>query len=265
MTFSDETFWVAQPRDVLMIEGADALTYLQSQVSQDLRPLAVGSSVYTLVLQPTGKVDAVARVLRSGEHAFIIDVDAGAGEAVAARLARFKIRVAAEITTVAWECIAVRGPQAHEIRPGGGAVAVPAWWGDGRAIDVLGPSVKAPQGVRAGTLDELESARVAAGWPQYGAEITEATLPAELGVVPVAVSFTKGCYPGQELVERMDSRGARSPRMLRRVPVSPGAQPGDAVMVDGVDVGRLTSVAGQQALALVKRDVEFGEVAAPPA
>lgn len=265
MTTDDATFWVRDSRDVLMVEGADALTYLNSQVSQDLRPLGVGASVYTLVLQPTGKVEALARVLRSGDHAYLLDVDAGVGEALAARLARFKIRVAAEITTVAWQCIAVRGPRAHEVTSAAGAVVVPAWWGDGSAVDVLGPVAEPPEGVRAGDADELEYARVAAGWPRHGAEIVESTLPAELGVVPVAVSFTKGCYPGQELVERMDSRGARAPRTLRCVEVATGTSAGDAVTLDGVEVGRYTSVAGTRALALVKRDVEFGEVVAPPA
>ena len=79
------------------------------------------------------------------------------------------------------------------------------------------------------------------------------TLPAATGVVPVAVSFTKGCYPGQELVERMDSRGAAAPTLLRRIPDG-GFSPGDPYLVDGVEVGRVTSVAGGRALAYVRRD-----------
>jgi folate-binding protein YgfZ len=267
--FTDATFWVAEPRDVLMVEGADALTYLNSQVSQDLRPLAVGACAYTLVLQPTGKVEALARVLRSGDHAYMVDVEAGVGEALTARLMRFKIRVAVEITTVAWRCIAVRGPEASQVTSVPGAVAVAAWWGDATATDLLGPAPQPPPGVRAGTLEELELARVTVGWPRHGAEIVESTLPAELGVVSVAVSFTKGCYPGQELVERMDSRGARAPRSVRRVEFDAGVPvavaPGDAVVVDGVEVGRFTSVVGNRALALVKRDIEFGQEVTPPA
>ena len=69
---------------------------------------------------------------------------------------------------------------------------------------------------REGTLDELERLRIEDGWPAMGAEIVPGeTIPAETGVVPVAVDFKKGCYPGQELVERMDSRGASAPRRLR--------------------------------------------------
>jgi folate-binding Fe-S cluster repair protein YgfZ len=75
-----------------------------------------------------------------------------------------------------------------------------------------------------------------------------------------AVSFTKGCYPGQELVERMNSRGASAPRQLRRL-ASTGGSPlatGSAVIEDGRDVGRVTSAAGAAALALVGRAVEPG-------
>lgn len=258
------TFWAHTLRDVVMVEGPDAMTYLQSQVSQDLRSLAVGASTNSLVLQPAGRVDALVRILRSGDRAFVLDTDAGAGDALSARLHRFKIRVAAEITALDWRCIAVRGPGAGEVVSSGGAVVVPAWWGDGSAVDLLGPAPRPPTGLPEGTVDDLEAARIEAGWPRHGAEITEATVPAELGVVAVAVSFTKGCYPGQELVERMDSRGARAPRHVCRVDVAPGTAPGDSIVVDGVEVGVVTSVAGRRALALVKRDVAIGEAVGPP-
>ena len=90
------------------------------------------------------------------------------------------------------------------------------------------------------------------------------TIPAVTGVVPVAVSFTKGCYPGQELVERMDSRGADAPLSLRIVDVDAGTVVGDPLIVDGAEVGSITSVSptGDQALALVKRGHDVGR---PPA
>ncbi len=87
-----------------------------------------------------------------------------------------------------------------------------------------------------------------------GSEIVPGeTIPGETGVSDVAVDFRKGCYPGQELVERMDSRGATAPRRLRVLDVADGAAPGDPIVVDGVEVGRLTSVAGTRALGYVKR------------
>jgi len=186
-------------RDHVIVEGADALTYLQSQVAQDLRELAVGASAWTLVLEPSGKVTSLARVTRSGEDRFDFDTDAGFGEELATRLNRFKIRVNAEIS-------------------------------------VLAAASSAPS-------DDHEVARIAAGWPRMGFEIVPGeTIPAVTGVVLVAVNFTKGCYPGQELVERMDSRGASAPKLLRRI-----------VVGEGEPVGTITSVIGNAALAYVKR------------
>lgn len=109
--------------------------------------------------------------------------------------------------------------------------------------------------------DELERLRVERGWPKMGTEIVPGeTIPAETGVTSLAVSFTKGCYPGQELVERMDSRGAAAPRSLRRLEVAHGSRPGDAILDGlGADVGTLTSVAGTWALGYVKRGHDLGE------
>jgi folate-binding protein YgfZ len=208
-------------RDNVIVDGPDALSYLHSQVAQDLRGLAVGERVWTLVLDPTGKVESLARVSRLGDDRFDFDLDAGHGEALAARLARFKIRVQADI----------------------------------RVEPASNPSPS----------DVHESARIAAGWPRLGFEIVPGqTIPAVTGVVPVAVSFTKGCYPGQELVERMDSRGADAPLSLRIVDVESGTVVGDPLVVAGTEVGSITSVSptGDQALALVKRGHDVGR---PPA
>ena len=206
----------------MIVEGPDAATYLHSQVAQDLRDLAVGETRWTLVLEPTGKVESLARVTRSTDDRFDFDTDAGYGDALAARLARFKIRVQAEIATV----------------PASSAVPSPAH----------------------------ETARIAAGWPRMGFEIVPGeTIPAVTGVVPVAVSFTKGCYPGQELVERMDSRGADAPRSLRIVEVAVGSVIGDPVVdAEGAEVGTITSVdpSGTVALALVKRGCDVGQLPA---
>jgi tRNA-modifying protein YgfZ len=205
----------------VVVEGPDALTYLHSQIAQDVRGLDVGGSAWTLVLEPSGKVESLARVTRTGDDRFDFDTDAGFGEALAARLNRFKIRVEAEITVVP------------------AASAAPS--------------------------DEHEAARVAAGWPRMGAEIVPGqTIPAVTGVVPVAVNFAKGCYPGQELVERMDSRGADAPMSLRIVDVPGGAVGGDPLVVDGTEVGTITSVSptGPLALALVRRGHDVGR---PPA
>ena len=205
-------------RDHVVVAGPDALTYLQSQLAQDVRELAVGETRWTLVLEPTGKVESLARITRTADDRFDLDTDAGFGDALAARLNRFKIRVDADV------------------------VVQPA----------ASPEPSA----------DHESARVAAGWPRMGHEIVPGeTIPAVTGVVPIAVSFTKGCYPGQELVERMDSRGADAPRLLRVVDVQAGASVGDPVHdAAGAEVGTITSLSptGAVALALVKRGVDVG-------
>jgi len=217
---TDAPFLDPAARDHVLVEGPDALAYLQSQISQEIRELAVGSSAWTLVLDPSGKVESFARITRDDEQRIDFDTDAGYGEALAARLNRFKIRVDAEITVV----------EAASSIPSTGH----------------------------------EDARIAAGWPKMGAEIVPGeTIPAVTGVVPLAVDFTKGCYPGQELVERMDSRGADAPRRLRVLEPSAGASVGDAVIGDdGAQVGVLTSVAshGGVAIGLVKRGHDIGRL-----
>ena len=178
-----------------------------------------------------------------------------------ARLERFRIRVKADIEALDWHMVAVRGEAPEPPPPAAGMVVAPAWWGSEVGYDLLGTDPAPPVGVPEADAARLEVARVEAGWPAMGAEITEQTIPGELGaVVTAAVSFTKGCYPGQELVERMDSRGASAPRQLRRLASVDGSAlaSGAAVTSDGRDVGRVTSSAGRAALALVGRAVELG-------
>jgi folate-binding protein YgfZ len=255
-----DAFWVELPRDAVMVHGPDAETYLHSQLSQEVRGLPVGAARWSWLLQPTGKVDALVRVLRSGDQAFVLDVDAGWGDAVVARLNRFRIRVKAEVVAVPWRCVAVRGEGAGAVAPAGGAVALAGPWPGVEAVDLLGPDPAPPPGIGPGRPEAYEAARVAAGWPAMGAELTEATIPGETGLVAATVSFTKGCYPGQELVERIDSRGGNVARRLCRLALAGGTAPvvpGDRLHHEGRDVGWITSVAGERALAYVGRAVEI--------
>ena len=206
-------FWFEVPRDVVKVSGADAATYLQSQLSNDLRPLQVGSSVWSFLLQPTGRVDVLLRVWRTDESTFVLDTDAGFGEAMVARLLRFRIRVKVDIEPLPWRCIAVRGAADEVVDLPATSDRVVAW---GSGYDLVGEQPEPPAGVPHGSDAQLLAARIEATWPAMGAEIVPGdTIPAETGVTGVAVSFTKGCYPGQELVERMDSRAATAPRLLR--------------------------------------------------
>ncbi len=242
------TFWCESQRDVVEVVGPDAATYLHSQVSNDLRPLQVGHSCWAFLLQPTGKVDVLVRVWRTDDERFVLDTDAGFGEVLIARVNRFKIRVKADVSPLAWRCVAVRNTDGSPVAAEGGLDS----WGGG--IDLLGPQAEAPDGLRAGTAELLLAARIEAGWPAMGDEIVPGeTIPAETGVTAAAVSFTKGCYPGQELVERMDSRGSTAPRLLQVVDVPAGTVAGAALLRDGEPIGTVTSVVGSRALAFVKR------------
>jgi tRNA-modifying protein YgfZ len=204
-----DTDWLGTRRDVVVVEGPDAATYLHSQASQDLSGIEVGESRWTFLLQPTGRVEVLARVTRQADERFQLDTDPGFGGLLAARLNRFKIRVKSDVT-----------------------------------------EVPAPDGPD----DFDDDARIAAGWPRMGVEIIPGeTIPAETGLSDVAVSFTKGCYPGQELVERMDSRGAAAPRRLVVLPRRDGDRPGTAIVHDAAEVGTITSVGTSQVLAFVKR------------
>ena len=217
----------------------------------------------SLLLQPTGKVDSLLRVTCAAADRFVLDCDPGFGEPTVARLSRFKIRVNAEIELQRQTWRAVRSTEqagatniAQSLDISG---AIPAWRCDGTAFDVFSPTMVLPTTLREGSADELLESRVRALWPVMGVDITTEMIPAETSVVEVAVSFTKGCYPGQELVERMDSRGSMAPRRLRRVTCVSGVKTGDEVVVDGEIVGVYTTVADVIALALIKRGVEISD------
>lgn len=253
-------------RDVVRVAGPDAVAYLQGQISQDVVRLAAGASGWSFLLQPAGKVDAWLRVTRVGGDEVVLDVDGGYGDAVLARLRRFLLRTKADVDALDWRCVALRGPGAEAAALEATAdLRVPAGWPGVEAVDLLGPQVRAPATVAAVDGAAYESLRIRCGVPAMGAELTEATIPAEVGqrVIDASVSFTKGCFTGQELVARIDSRGGNVPRHLRGVELAGdvAAEPGSPVVIDGDEVGTVTSVAprpgggGSVALAVVRRAV----------
>lgn len=255
---------VATSRDVIRATGPDTEVFLQGQLSQDISPLAPGESAWSLLLQPQGKVDAWLRVTRLDASSFLLDVDAGAAEGVLARLNRFKLRTDCDLVADTWNIISIRGVGAHAVEvpaESGAEVVVRAGWRGVEGIDALGPAT-VPVDLPTATTDDLELLRVMAGVPAMGAELTEATIPAEAGIVEQSVSFTKGCFTGQELVARIDSRGGNVPRRLRGVEAEHALTPGAAVLIDGAEVGAVTSAAGTVALAYIKRSVEAFPTAA---
>ena len=241
-------------RDLVSVKGLQAAEFLQGQLSQDVTAILSGTTQCSFLLQPTGKVDAWFRVGPVNDG-FVIDVAGGFGAAVKARLERFKLRtkVDIEMMDTTWTHRAVRaerqtGPGVDIVWPAVEGLA----FADGNDLPLVG-------------LDAYEAVRIECGVPAMGSELTESTIPAEAGqwVIDQSVSFSKGCYTGQELVARIDSRGGNVPRHLRGIRIDADSAPvGGAVVADGVEVGTLTSVArsgdgqGSIALAYVARKVE---------
>jgi folate-binding protein YgfZ len=246
-------------RDVLVVRGPDAVAFLQGQLSQDIEGLAVGTSAPSFLLQPTGKVDAWLRATRRADDEVLLDVDPGWGDAVHARLKRFLLRTKAELEPARWTGTAWRGPGAATTGVPAGALALDPAWPGVEGVDLLGPDLPA-----AGE-DDLEPVRIAAGVPRMGREVGEGTIPAELGqwAIDASASFTKGCYTGQELVARIDSRGGNVPHPIRGLRLEAEVEAGAPVLVDGSEVGRTTSVArhpdlGPIALAVLARSAAPG-------
>lgn len=259
-----ETFLIRGTRllDVVTVAGPEAGTYLQGQLSANVTGLGVGEMAHSLLLQPQGKMVAWCRLVRTGDESFAVVVDRGAGPVVVERLERFKLRTKCEITLEEVEAIAVRSSEdvaelGNSVDDHGRLRFVPLGWPTLAGADVLDPTAL---GELTPTREEhlIEPLRIAAGIPAHGTEITESTIPAELTVVDMSTDFAKGCYVGQELVARMDSRGNNAPRQVRVV-VGSGEPPdlGAAVTSDDVEIGLLTSVAavsdGWVALASIKR------------
>jgi folate-binding protein YgfZ len=243
--------WFPEGRDVVRVEGPEAVAYLQGQLSQDVEGLAVGSSARSFVLQPTGKVDAWVRVTRTAADEVVLDVDGGHGDALVARLRRFLLRTKADVDPLDWHPVALRGPGAAAVVPevtGESTLVVPAGWPGVDGVDLLGRAVEPPPGIPEADRSAYESLRIRSGVPSTGAELTDRTIPAEAGqwVIDASVSFTKGCFTGQELVARIDSRGGHVPRRLLGLVIGVGERPpvGAPVVVDGAEVGKITSVAG---------------------
>jgi tRNA-modifying protein YgfZ len=280
-------------RDVVRVSGPDAESYLQGQTSQDIVGLGSGASAWALVLQPQGKLDVFVRVFRLGPDEFLLDSDAGMGAVLLARLSRFKLRTKVDIEPLEWRAVAVRGPEAGPAPVSGDddlSVAAPFEWSGLTGYDLLGPHPVPPPEATTVEAAAYEAVRVEAGFPVHGRELDERTIPAEAGLVETSVSFTKGCYTGQELVARIDARGSKVPRHLRglvlsgpaqagaklyRLPTEDGPQapvpdegdgrnqPGRSGPTSAKEVGRLTSVAssprlGWVALGYVARAVDPG-------
>jgi folate-binding protein YgfZ len=252
-------------RDFVRASGPDTMSFLQGQLSQDVAALPVGGSAFSLLLAPQGKVDALLRLTRIADDELVLDTDSGCGEAMGERLERFKLRVRCDLEPLEWRCLALRGPDSNGLaEPSEGTWRVLPDTPGVAGFDLLGPDPAVPSGALVVGDDAYEALRIEAGVPRMGSELDASTIPATAGIVERTVSFTKGCFTGQELVARIDSRGGKVPRRLRGVVVAANVLPpiGATLEVGGKEVGTLTSVGESMerrapvALAYVRREVE---------
>jgi len=171
------------------VAGPDACDYLQRMVSNDVEALRVGEACPALLLTAKARVIAPLVVWRRGEEDYLLLTEPGLGEPVRALLARMRLRARCEIE-----------PEEHS--------SVLVFGGDGIATDFPDAVEVLDSGLEP-TLadDELELRRIEAGVPRWGREIDERILPAEAGLDRTHVSFSKGCYPGQEPIARLHYRG----------------------------------------------------------
>jgi folate-binding protein YgfZ len=268
-------------RRIFSIGGAEAREYLQGQLTNDLEALDPGRGCYSALLDRKGHMQGDMRVLRT-DDGYSIDTEAVAGDAVLRHLSTYKIGREVSIEDLSSErtILSVVGPAASEVALAGplapehahreaeiGGLACLAVATD-LGIDLLVPGDQAA-GVHAALVDAgaepvseeaAEIVRVESGRPRFGHEMTTATIPQEAGINERAVSFTKGCYIGQETVARLHYKGKPN-RSLRGLRLSAPAAAGDPIRLGERELGTvgtavLSPARGPIALAIVRREAE---------
>jgi tRNA-modifying protein YgfZ len=276
-------------RDVLVVPGADRLSWLHSLTSQHLERLADGSGSEALVLSPNGHVEHHLVLAELGGTTWA-DVEPGTGSALHAFLEkmRFLLRVEPKLVTDQWAVLSLVGPQVAEILTAAGAPAPEQMYavqafgdgfirrmppiGDGApVVDLVVPRAELDSvaagleaaGAGLAGFQAYEALRVEARRPRLGVDSDHRTIPNELEWLRTAVHLQKGCYRGQETVARVHNLG-RPPRRLVLLHLDGVsevlAEPGTPVLAGTREVGRVGSVVrhyelGVIALALVKQSV----------
>lgn len=267
-----------------MLTGSGACELLQGLVSNDVEALAPGQGCEAGLLTPKGKLLAVVRILKTGADELALDTDRVSLQALFDELRRSTVGHDAELRKATLETaqLSLIGPQAdsvagttdladeHQHREamlGGTRARLIVTW---EGVDVICPSddlegvITALEGAGAspGSEAAAEALRVDAGRPRYGIDLDDGVIPQEADLNGRLVSFTKGCYVGQETVARLFYRGSPN-RTLRGVLLDDAIPPGVELKRGDKVVGRLGSVAAPQGdaargLALVRNEVEAG-------
>jgi aminomethyltransferase len=262
--------------EVLEVRGADAVEFLESQLTNDVSSLAPGEGRYAALLDRKGHLQSDMRVLLvDPDRVWLVAEEAGAGP-LASHLGLYRVGRDVAVDRLESGLWSVVGPGAaaatgidlpaaehSHAAIGDGARAVTTEDG----IDLVGTDEPATAPAGAAIPEASEAAaeiiRVEAGRPRFGREMTAETMPAEAGIVERAVSFTKGCYIGQETVARLHYRG-RPNRRLRGLRLERESAAGEAVAREGRELGRIGTAAlspanGPIALAILRREAETGD------
>ena len=231
-------------RAFVRVAGPDACDYLQRMVSNDVEALQVGGACPALLLTAKARIVAPVVVWRRGDEDFLVLTEPELGEPVRVLLTRMRLRARCEIELEEHRSALVFG-------------------GDGIAGDFPGAAEVLDSELEP-TLDadELEQRRIEARVPRWGRELDERVLPAEAGLDATHISFSKGCYPGQEPVARLHYRG-KTNRSLRVLELADVPEYDAELVHEGKVVGRVTSAARRPdgsvvALAYVRREVPDG-------
>jgi folate-binding protein YgfZ len=266
-------------RGKLLVSGSEAAEYLQGQLTNDIEALAPGEGCYAALLDRKGHMQADMRVLRLAEGPDLwIDTEPQTAEVTRRHLETYKIGRQVEVEDVGATraILSLIGPAA--VSTAGAPSPTPyrsadavvcgvecSVVGSEDGIDLIAAAEEADR-LRAGLVsagavevDEAaaEIVRIESGRPRFGAEMSNSTMPAEAGV-----SFTKGCYIGQEPVARLHHRG-RPNRHLRGLRLDSAAAVGELLRLGEKEVGSVGSFCvspaqGPIALAIVRREAEPG-------
>jgi len=272
----------------LALTGAEAKAFLNGQVSNDIEALEPGTGCYAALLTHKGKMLADLRVIDVGPptQELLLLCERSALQALFDALRRFKVGFDCELhkRTLERGLLSLIGPQAtrlvgqspesHEHANAAGEVggAPVLLIRTDVGVDVVCDSADTDRVrtalIEAGAVEIDEAAadvlRVEHGRPRYGVDLDDSVIPQEAGLNERAVSFTKGCYVGQETVARLHWRGKPN-RHLRGLRLGEEVQPGTGLRLGERDVGVLTSVAesprfGRVGLAIVRREAQPGDV-----